>query len=108
MGFITKCFIRKKSPELQKKLEEMGYQICLCCNFQNSVWLVTLPENGTIHGIGYSDETKPITVEEALALYLSETDAIDCGENEELFLALAAMRDDTKEGVEEIISRFNE
>lgn len=95
MGFITKCFIRKNTTELQKKLEEMGYDICLCANFENAVWLTNYLERGEIHGIGYSDETKPMTVEEALALYLYETDAIDCGDNDNLFLALAAMRDDT-------------
>lgn len=95
MGFITKCFIRKNTTELQKKLEEMGYKICLCANFENAVWLTNYLERGEIHGIGYSDETKPMTVEEALALYLYETDAIDCGDNENLFLALAAMTDDT-------------
>lgn len=97
MGFTTKCFIRKNTPELQKKLEEMGYEICLCVNFENAVWLTNYLERGEIHSIGYSDETKPMTVAEALHLFLRETNAIDCGENDKLFLALAAMRDDTNE-----------
>lgn len=25
MGFATPCFIRKNTPELRKKLEELGY-----------------------------------------------------------------------------------
>ena len=25
MGFTTPCFIRKNTPELRKKLEELGY-----------------------------------------------------------------------------------
>lgn len=98
MGFITKCFIRKNFPELQKKLEEMGYDICPCVNFENAVWLTNYLERGEIHSIGYSDETRSMTEEETLALFLYETDAIDCGDNENLFLALAAMRDDTSYG----------
>lgn len=98
MGFITKCVIRKNTPELQKKLEEMGYDICPCVNFKNAVWLTNYLERGEIHSIGYSDETTSMTEEETLALFLYETDAIDCGDNENLFLALAAMRDDTDEG----------
>lgn len=27
MGFTTPCFIRKNTPELRKKLEELGYEI---------------------------------------------------------------------------------
>ena len=27
MGFTTPCFIRKNTPELRKKLEELGYNI---------------------------------------------------------------------------------
>ena len=27
MGFTTPCFIRKNTPELRKKLEELGYRL---------------------------------------------------------------------------------
>lgn len=94
MGFTTKCFIRKNTSELQEKLKEMGYFICPCCNAKNAVWLDNNPHSSSIHGIGYSDETAPATVEEELARFHYETDAIDCGEKEELFLAIAALQDD--------------
>lgn len=97
MGFTTKCFIRINTRELQDKLKEMGYLICPCCNAKNAVWLDNNPHSSSIHGIGYSDETASTTVEEELARFTMETDAIDCGTNEELFLALAAKRDDTSD-----------
>lgn len=85
MGFITKCFIRKNTPELQEKLKEMGYDICPCANFQTSAWLDNCIYTNSIHGIP----------EHAIGMLLHDSDAIDCGENDFLFLALAAMRDDT-------------
>lgn len=88
MGFITKCFIRKNTPELQEKLKEMGYDICPCANFKTSAWLDNCIETNSIHGVP----------EHSIGILLHDTDAIDCGENEELFLALAAMRDDTSYG----------
>lgn len=88
MGFTTKCFIRKNTPELQKKLEEMGYEICPCANFETSKWLDNNIKTNSIHGVP----------KHSIGIMLHETDAIDCGENEELFLAIAAMRDDTSYG----------
>lgn len=99
--FTTDCFIRKDTPELRQRLMDLGYSICPCCDFEGSVWLSILPINGTVHGVGFCDSTglSPIdTQEKALAqfLYDSEKDgSIDCGDNEELFIALAALRDDT-------------
>ena len=102
MSFTTRCFIRKNSKELQDKLADIGYNICQCANFENSVWLNTLPINGTIHGKGYLDaemEFPDWTVEKELNRFFSEDPRyIDCGENEELFLAIAALRDDTSDG----------
>lgn len=95
MGFTTSCYIRKNTKELQNELEKLGYKICICANFENAIWLDTLTENGTVHGVGYTDETMPRTVEEECAIYEAETSDIDCGENELLFLFLAALRDDT-------------
>jgi hypothetical protein len=97
--FTTKCFIRKNTPELRDKLEKLGYHICSCCKFKDNVWLNnSLIENeSSIHGIGVWDIEG--SQKEALNLYITDNakipnPAIDCGENEELFLALAALRDD--------------
>ena len=84
MAFIQSCFIRKNTPELRKKLEELGYT-----NVPNGrgewyipieelKYLVTYPVSGCYKGCNgywYKDD-------------------FNCGTNEELFLALAAMRDD--------------
>ena len=96
--FTTQCFIRKNTPELREKLEKLGYKICPCAYFYDACWLDTNVD--TIHGIGYADETYPISQEEQLKRFLAEneisnTPLIDCGDNEDLFFALAALRGDT-------------
>ena len=79
--FTTPCFIRKNTPELRKKLEELGYTYngrdteswgasALYC-FDGKYYEVYPAKPSRYHSI------------------------IDCGTNEELFLALAALRDDT-------------
>lgn len=99
MGFTTSCFIRKNSEELQKKLSDMGYDICPCANFEDAVWLDTLPMNGTVHGVGYFDaeiEFPDWTIEKELKRFISENpEKIDCGINEDLFFAIAALRNDS-------------
>ena len=85
MSFTQPCFIRKNTPELRKKLEELGYKAQ--CNGNNEwfipmnklPYLVTYPCCGSYMGT---------------TGYWYDTD-IDCEENEELFLALAALRDDS-------------
>ncbi len=101
MGFTTACYIRKNSKELQNKLKELGYRICPCCDFENAVWLSTLisePFKGepSVHGIGYWDkEFEVSTPKQECEDFAKTTSNIDCGENEELFLALTALRDDS-------------
>lgn len=81
MGFTTAAFIRRNTPELRKKLEELGYYLHPECIdddrgnylFVNREYYLNIP-------LGYLEE-------------LSRS--IDCGTNEELFLAIAALRDDT-------------
>lgn len=103
MGFTTACYIRKNSKELQDKLKELGYRICPCCDFENAVWLTTListpfKEQPSVHGIGYWDKDFEIsTPEQECEDFAKTTSNIDCGTNEELFLALAALRDDSDE-----------
>lgn len=91
MRFKQPCFIRKNTPELREKLENLGYK---------SFGMVEI-------GFGLSTD-------ELLAEYESFDDSalenilkvsgtedyketIDCGDNELLFLALAALRDDISE-----------
>ena len=79
MIFKYSCFIRKNTSELRKKLEELGYNRHPSYN-DNGQYLYL--NRGFYHTnvVGYSEEIERM---------------IDCGTNEELFLALAALRDDT-------------
>ena len=84
MSFTQSCFIRKNTPELRNKLEELGYTYIQCGSaewfipIEELEYLVTYPTRGYYQGCnGYWHE-----------------DDFDCGDNEELFLALAALRDD--------------
>lgn len=81
MGFTTAAFIRRNTPELRKKLEELGYK-----NYGNPFQI--------------TDDSKLITtIDGEYVPYNVPLDDsfIDCGTNEELFLAIAALRDDTNE-----------
>lgn len=99
--FTTKCYIRKNTPGLQQRLKALGYYICICVAFGDSVWLATNTETSSVHGKGFIDSSGwsgMDTQEKSLAAFLhnAEKDGyIDCGDNEELFIALAAMQDDT-------------
>ena len=79
--FVASCFIKKNTPELRKKLEELGYTYngrdteswgasALYC-FDGKYYEVYPAKPSRYHSI------------------------VDCGTNEELFLGLAALRDDT-------------
>lgn len=86
--FKTKCFIRKNTPELRGKLGKMGYRVCRCTGETTAVYLMA--GHGDIHAV--HDELVDIFEDEVKS---GTCKLIDCGDNELLFLALAAMRDDT-------------
>ena len=75
MAFKQPCFIRKKTPELRKKLEDLGYISHIFNN--NDANNIYADKLGTY--ISVDIENQPYY--------------IDSGTNEELFLALAALRD---------------
>lgn len=79
MGFTTAAFIRRNTPELSKRLEALGYK-----NYGNPFQI--------------TDDSKLITtIDGEYVPYNVPLDDsfIDCGTNEALFLAIAALRDDT-------------
>lgn len=93
MAFIQPCFIRKNTPELRKKLEELGYEPSFSmgkypevyknidvCNFFGSRY----------YGVSDEEASRPGNIDDAI----KNRGMIDCGDNEDLFLALAALRDD--------------
>ena len=97
MGFTTPCFIRKNTPELRKKLEELGYEILNsgdttldAHNYDGKGSHKSIEEGkaiitsyGNLYGVVYDVDT------------VTKKGIIDCGTNEELFLAIAALKDDT-------------
>ena len=97
MGFTTPCFIRKNTPELRKKLKELGYEILNsgdttldAHNYDGKGSHKSIEEGkaiitsyGNLYGVVYDVDT------------VTKKGRIDCGTNEELFLAIAALRDDT-------------
>lgn len=82
MGFTTPCFIRKNTPELRDKLVRLGYKIGYE-RYINDDFLAT--DNDEMFGIDV-----PYPPEQCNGY-------IHCGTNEALFLAIAALRDDTDE-----------
>ena len=84
--FTTPCFIRKNTPELRKKLEELGYN-------RYPLWMADWSDDDSRYVylvtdvLYYTYPQKPTNPKNG--------EYIDCGDNEELFIALAALRDDT-------------
>lgn len=96
--FTTPCFIRKNTPELRKKLEELGYT--------NGAWesphfeypyLMCFPNRkfGLFKGEGFYMTEDDYRCDGKQWTYNPPKEYIDCGDNEELFIALAALRNDT-------------
>lgn len=96
--FTQPCFIRKNTPELRNKLENMGYT--------NGAWesphfeyhyLETISNRkfGLFKGPGFYMTQNNIKYGDEIYLYKPPEGCIDCGTNEQLFLAIAALRNDT-------------
>lgn len=79
--FIQPCFIRKNTPELREKLEGLGYNRHPSYG-DNGQYLYLNRRFYHTNVVGYSEEIERM---------------IDCRTNEELFIALAILRDDTNE-----------
>lgn len=77
--FTQSCFIRKDTQELRDKLKEIGLDPHPCIMPKACAFLFVNRGFYSRNEIGYQEEIEK---------------AIDCGENEELFLAIAALRDD--------------
>lgn len=89
MSFTQPCFIRKNTPELRKKLEDIGH---VRYPYEFADWDDDRPDRKyiVIDIMYYTYSTKPIGKPKK-----KDGDFVDCDDNEELFLALAALRDDT-------------
>ena len=85
--FTASCFIRKNTPELISKLIDLGYVKALFDEeYTKSDAYGLIVDQGDIAPLEH-----PLQEDELMFTY----NFIDCGENIGLFLALAALRDDT-------------
>ena len=94
--FTTPCFIRKNTQELRNKLEELGYT--------NGAWesphfeypyLMCFPNRkfGLFKGEGFYMTEDDYKCDGKRWTYNPPKEYIDCGDNEELFIAIASMTD---------------
>ena len=90
--FIQKCFIRKNTPELVKRLEWLGYEIPFVVEYGNGDTILAK------YGLLCNIHSIPNSIFGENYFRLLTNNAIDCGTNEELFLAIASLRDDTDNG----------
>ena len=82
--FKHPCLIKKNTPELRQKLEEIGYNYC--------------PNGRGEWNIPIDELTYLKTTEDGYYIGVNgkwDDAAFDCGDNDGLFLAIAAIRDDT-------------
>ena len=85
MGFTTPCFIRKNTDNIRNRLKELGYYCNPYLGWHNLCTCMF----GIISVYSWRDDDINA---------LKEIDVlVDCGANEELFLAIAALRDSRKE-----------
>lgn len=87
--FTQPCLIRKNTEYLRQKLRDFGYKTASKTNFEDRPrGILCRPKLA----IGIPDDC----YEYNLDGYLKDNpNIIDCGTNEQLFLALAALRDDS-------------
>lgn len=78
--FLQSCFIRKDNQELRDRLKRIGLQPHPCIMPKSSEYLFVNRGFYSRDEIGYQEEIER---------------AVDCGTNERLFLAIAAIRNDT-------------
>lgn len=49
-------YLSCNSKEVRDELREKGFDLCKCCEFEDSQWLSYLDTNDTVHGMGYPCE----------------------------------------------------
>lgn len=90
--FTTPCFIRKNTPELRKRLERMGYLPPSKMWYDKNFAICTILRDNIGEYIVFKIDDDFENVIKPSYPY------IDCGTNEELFIAIACMTDD-KNGI---------
>lgn len=90
MGFTTPCFIHKNTEELRKKLEELGY--LFIPNGWNE-W--SIPIENCEYLLCDADTYQGNSISYYTGKMCKPNLGIDCIENEELFISIAALRDES-------------
>ena len=90
--FIQPCFIRKNTPELREKLRKIGYRSMNRSDKEDEgeCLLVCEGDEDLIDSYPFYAPRDNICCN-----YYDPSQVIDCGKNENLFLALAALRNNT-------------
>ena len=90
MGFAQPCFIRKNTPELRNKLEELGYKPFGSVKYEwDTGWGLS-----TDNRLGEFESFDNNGLENIIKCESPDyEDSIDCGTNEEFFIAIASMTD---------------
>ena len=90
--FTTPCFIRKNTPELRNKLEELGYKPFGSVKYEwDTGWGLS-----TDNRLGEFESFDNNGLENIIKCESPDyEESIDCGTNEELFIALASLMDDS-------------
>ena len=88
MGFTKICFIRKTTPKITVELDKLGYRM----GFMYSKEQTQIDSILCIQGEFRFAQNSLIDI-----IKKDIPSVIDCGTNEELFLAIAAIRDDTSD-----------
>ena len=88
--FTQKCFIRKNTPEIRKRLDEIGRAFI---ENGHGEWRIHVDNNEYLF---CGDEQ---FCDDRIYYYIGRVckpiEGINCGTNEELFLSIAALRDDS-------------
>lgn len=106
MKFKQPCFIRKNTKELREELSKLGYKFKVYASKMQCIatatsWLEDIIDNGiSLTYITTMHPTAAIICEDSFDsndphVSWNCADRIDCGTNEEMFLALAALRYDS-------------
>ena len=90
--FTTPCFIRKNTLELRKKLEELGYKPSMVMPDNERLCIATAVNREYAK---YTNIIKEMFDSDNPHETWNCAGRIDCGTDERLFLAIAALRDDS-------------
>ena len=85
IGFTTPCFILENNSDIRNKLINLGYKLCECYKISFEPKVTCCTPDGIFH----------LTNDSNIITDILGDLGIDCGTNEEFFLAIAALRDDS-------------